>query len=117
MTTSRQYAARRKAEYDAAVAAGKDPNDFQRNDNGEILCGVEVEASTFTRRPFVCLGLDELIERYRIDNTNIITPEIFSFDVPESEVEPFMTELRKIGCDNINNHGRINASGIPEDLD
>ena len=81
--TSRQYAARRQAETEAAIAAGKDPDDFKRTDDGELLYGIYVEG--------------------------IAT-------VPESQVKWFVDFLRGIDL-TVENEGRINPSGIPENLD
>jgi hypothetical protein len=108
MTSSREYAARRKAEHDAAVAAGKDPEDFQRNDKSEILCGVTCNSPALEK--LLAIGQVHDCEEGGFGILGI------SFNVPESKVESLMATLREFGYDT-ENHGRINASGIPEELD
>ena len=111
LASSREYASRRKAEIDATIAAGRDPNDFGRNERGEILCCVIVDA----------VLLEEIVgplaERHRCEDHGWhIETDLTYFDVPEPEVEPLLTAIRKLGYE-VENYGRINPSGIPEDLD
>jgi len=110
---SREYAQRRKAEQDAAVAAGRDPNDFKRNDKGEILCCVYIEGYELEQE------IMALIEQHHGDNHCVerIGDHLSLFiDVPESTVEPLMAAIRKLGCWTAN-YGRITPSDITEELD
>jgi ABC-type sulfate transport system substrate-binding protein len=103
MKSSREYERRRQAEHDAAVGAGKDPDgyDFKRNDQGEILCSV-VANTAGCYDAGVREKTKQLLERHHVEKFEAyIRPITISFEVPESEVEPLMTALRKLGCDKI----------------
>jgi len=110
---SREYAERRKAEYEAAVAAGRDPNDFKRNANGEILCCVYIEGYELEQQ------IMALIEQHQGDNHLVerVDGHISLYvDVPESKAELLLVAIRNLGCWT-EDYGRINPSDIPEELD
>jgi hypothetical protein len=114
MTTSREYEKRRKAETDKAIAEGRDPDDFKRNDEGEILYCVFFEVWLQNRREVMWLIDQHRGENHQVESIDNLTS--LYIDLPESEVEPFMTALRKLDF-RVENYGRINANGIPEELD
>jgi hypothetical protein len=111
MTTSKDYERQRQAEHDEAVGAGKDPEDFKRNKKGEIFCKVTCDGCWLLSEKLLVIASANDCERVEVKDFGI------SFDVPESNVGSLMAALRKLGYSNTNNHGRINTSGIPEDLD
>jgi hypothetical protein len=105
MKSSRQYAAQRRAEHDAAVGAGKDVNNFRRNADGEVLFG-------FALHNALLQDIGALVEKHGCEAKTVNSVGL-SFDVPESAIAALMTALSALGIFkygyNIENFGRINA--------
>jgi hypothetical protein len=123
-----EYGAAREAENAAAIAEGRDPEDFRRNDKGEILYNVCIDVmrlleqigntSSFTQqRKLFNANVKKLAKRHRTDQAYFCDQTgYFSIDVPEPELEPLLKAIHALGY-KTDNFGRMNPSGIPEMLD
>ena len=67
----------------------------------EILCSVVAEGALEDEET------EQLIKQHRIKRYDEIITTLNVFDVPESEVESLTTALRKLGCSDIDDHGRV----------
>jgi hypothetical protein len=104
--SGREYERRRKAQHNAAIAEGRDPEDFRCNERGEILYGLNIH--------FPLADIERLINQHRCECWAAGELDLW-IDVPEVEVERLLDAIHKIGL-RAESYGRLEQNGVPEGL-